>query len=478
MSNCKYCGKNVGLLKKTHSECVELYNKGISEIRKIPLKYDSNIIPDGTLELAAGTGKKYYISEHESKTILLDEFKEVIKHLLSDELLSEKNEQIILSINKLFPEIIDNEKRLKIVQESIIRELLNGNIPSNRIRLEGGMPFELMKDETVVYLFKSSSLAECKDSAVRPLGFQPSPLNKGIYMERLHFFHIFDGFNRIIKAGDLYITNRNIYLYDGNNKGLKDRFSYDDINFLVPYDDWLVISIGFYAHAFKVDNSWFAFNLVNNLMRMWLPEKHSTPSDSLATAEYLIEKIKNDFSINEKEKLYAAHNKMQNNTIGITSSENNLENQLLKHKAPALHFSRLLDHLDAIDDFNICEKIFSIVETNNELQKDYNFLFFYYINKINIYYKNRDAVNGAFDKAMESCINMIKATKPLSCSNSKKNISENPSHPGYKQLAIIYHKQGKYDEVIKLCEQAKSEWWKGDWDKRIEAAKIKLEKGK
>ena len=49
-------------------------------------------------------------------------------------------------------------------------------------------------------------------------------------------------------------------------------------------------------------------------------------------------------------------------------------------------------------------------------------------------------------------------------------------HTGYKQLCIIREKQDNWQEVIKLAEQAKSEGWKGDWDKRIEKARKKLAK--
>ena len=51
-------------------------------------------------------------------------------------------------------------------------------------------------------------------------------------------------------------------------------------------------------------------------------------------------------------------------------------------------------------------------------------------------------------------------------------------HTGYKHLCIIRENQGNYAEVIRLAEQAKSEGWIGDWDKRIEKARKKLESGK
>lgn len=60
----------------------------------------------------------------------------------------------------------------------------------------------------------------------------------------------------------------------------------------------------------------------------------------------------------------------------------------------------------------------------------------------------------------------------------KKEKKDHPfdpvSHRGYKQLAIIKHKNGEYEEVIKLCKKAKNQGWRGDWDKRIKRAEKKL----
>jgi hypothetical protein len=49
-------------------------------------------------------------------------------------------------------------------------------------------------------------------------------------------------------------------------------------------------------------------------------------------------------------------------------------------------------------------------------------------------------------------------------------------HTGYYRLCIIREKEKNWQEVIRLAEQAKSEGWVGDWDKRIERAHKKLEK--
>lgn len=205
----------------------------------------------------------------------------------------------------------------------------------------------------------------------------------------------------------------------------------------------------------------------------------------------LVENLINQFSDNEKiklEEIYQETRKLVDmgnmsspdfgkNPVTKITGENTLKEQLFKANNPHEYLSIFFDHLDKVTDFAAYEKIINTIENQEKFRyKDDEFFHFYYIKKIEFYYRNRDIVEGAFDKAIESCLNMIKVAKPYSKNNDKKDISGNPSHPGYKQLAIIYFKQGKYQEVIDLCKQAKSQYWKGDWDDRIEKAKTKLEK--
>jgi tetratricopeptide (TPR) repeat protein len=43
-----------------------------------------------------------------------------------------------------------------------------------------------------------------------------------------------------------------------------------------------------------------------------------------------------------------------------------------------------------------------------------------------------------------------------------------PSHPGYKQLAIMHADAGEYGRAIQLCRQAMEQGWDGDWARRID----------
>jgi hypothetical protein len=98
-----------------------------------------------------------------------------------------------------------------------------------------------------------------------------------------------------------------------------------------------------------------------------------------------------------------------------------------------------------------------------------------YLHKIRAYYPCRDSIPGALDLAIKACEDQICIAKQ----SARQFIKEGglPEHTGYKQLCIIREKQGNYNEVIRLSTEAKEAGWPGDWDKRIEKAKKKLEQG-
>lgn len=100
---------------------------------------------------------------------------------------------------------------------------------------------------------------------------------------------------------------------------------------------------------------------------------------------------------------------------------------------------------------------------------------FSYQQQMEIYYRERENNPIALDKAIKACQEQIKiapeAAKQFYIDYPKQSL---PGHAGYTQLAIILKKQSKYQELIELCQQAKSQGWAGDWDKRIAYARKKM----
>lgn len=93
---------------------------------------------------------------------------------------------------------------------------------------------------------------------------------------------------------------------------------------------------------------------------------------------------------------------------------------------------------------------------------------FLYSEMISIYYPQREEA-GIMEKVIQACKKQIELAPAASSAFLKEYPNQPlPSHRGYEQLAIILDKQGNFEEAIKVCEQAKSQGWAGDWDKRIE----------
>lgn len=94
--------------------------------------------------------------------------------------------------------------------------------------------------------------------------------------------------------------------------------------------------------------------------------------------------------------------------------------------------------------------------------------------KMVIYYRERETSPEAMEKAIQACRDQIALAPEAAKAFLKEYPGQAlPAHAGYRQLRIILEKQGKFDEAIELCEQAKSQGWADDWDKQIETLKKK-----
>jgi hypothetical protein len=242
-------------------------NFGVADIKALPQKYkEENTSFDSIFKESESIGSKYYISNN--KKILINSLNSFIETFFYDEFISKENEQLLILLNELCPDIDISEKRVRIVQESMIRDLLEGSLPKNRIRLEGELPFSLMKEENVVFIIKSCYLRKSTENIGLSDLKQNKVIKNGFYLDKSNFSIILENNIRLSKFGDLWITNKNIYFYDGNTKGLKSRFSYDNFGYMIPCVNGLIVNCNDNKTTivFKNNNGWFAYNLVNNLM--------------------------------------------------------------------------------------------------------------------------------------------------------------------------------------------------------------------
>lgn len=117
------------------------------------------------------------------------------------------------------------------------------------------------------------------------------------------------------------------------------------------------------------------------------------------------------------------------------------------------------------------EKVLS--ECNDILDKHYFFL-----SAINVYYPSRNERTDALNAAISYCKRQIDISKKVKAALLKEYpTSPLPLHTGYKQLAIIYEKQERYEDAIQILNKALKEGWNvDDSNKRIEKLQKKCSK--
>jgi tetratricopeptide (TPR) repeat protein len=74
---------------------------------------------------------------------------------------------------------------------------------------------------------------------------------------------------------------------------------------------------------------------------------------------------------------------------------------------------------------------------------------FAYNELIDVYYKQRDDREDAIEKCIEYCKKDIEIAEEFVA-----EFSEVPRIPSFKRLAIIYERQGQYEEALTVCDQA------------------------
>jgi hypothetical protein len=104
---------------------------------------------------------------------------------------------------------------------------------------------------------------------------------------------------------------------------------------------------------------------------------------------------------------------------------------------------------------------------------------FYYAERGAYFYKMRDLDKFALSEATKSFYSQIElAPDAANFFKNKSDLGFIPAHAGYRQMRIILEKKGELLAAVELCEKAKSEGWKDDWDKQIDRLRKKLSKNK
>ncbi len=276
MGDCIYCNKPAGMFKNKHQECVNKHNQGLNDILtdfEDSLETESPMTD--LISHAKEIAENCYIDKETLSKTLRRGWRLAIDKAFDDGILTEQEEErmkeMAVALGYTQEKLNKDKGFIQLVQGSILRDIMNGNIPS-KFEISGDLPFNFKKDEKLVWIFSDVEYSEMKTIKQFVGGSQGISVRiaKGIYYKTSTFKGQQVESNAImpVDSGIAAITDKNIY-FTGAIKSF--RTPYNKIMTIMPYDD----GVGFQKDTqtakpqiFKVGNGWFIYNLIRNLMEL------------------------------------------------------------------------------------------------------------------------------------------------------------------------------------------------------------------
>lgn len=209
------------------------------------------------------------------KDVVISSWEEAVDTFLSDKLLDDEEEKILIEYANHFNlsqrELDRNGAFSRLVKSGVLKDLCQGKIPK-RVEVEGSLPFNFQKSEQLIWVFKYVKYYEDKKRREYVGGHQGASIRiaKGIYYR----FGSFKGYpverveRTYIGTGILAVTNRHLY-FKCPEKAFRIRL--DKIVMIEPYSDGVVIQRDAQTalpQAFVTGDGWFTYNLLINLQKI------------------------------------------------------------------------------------------------------------------------------------------------------------------------------------------------------------------
>jgi len=276
MPKCDHCGQDAGFLRKRHKECERRHDEGITEIAalgKAAALSGAGFDDFGTK--AEGIASQSFISPEKLRLVYVAAWDNAVEASLEDNVLSLDEEHSLIAYRDHFAlsqgELDTKGSYTRLAEAGVIRDLLEDKLPA-RVTVEGNIPFNLQKSETILWFFNNVQYYEERTRTT----YQGSYQGASIRVARGLYYRV-GGFrgNPVITAqlvhvatGQVGITQKHIY-FAGGNKAF--RVPYQKIVSFNPYSDGIAIqrdAASARPQIFVTGDGWFTYNLVTNIARM------------------------------------------------------------------------------------------------------------------------------------------------------------------------------------------------------------------
>ena len=215
------------------------------------------------------------LDQGQKTTLLVRAWETAVEGTLEDGLLTLDEENALARYMEHFaltPEQLNqNGVQTALVQAAVIREITEGIIPQ-RQNIQGRVPFNLMKSETLVWVMQDVDYLEVITRRERRGSSHGLSIRvaRGVYYRPGTFRSRNVEWDETVHqdTGLLGFTTKHLY-FSGSKK--KFRVRYDRIVDFEPYDDGFGIMRDAQTakpQSFRTGDGWFAFNLATNLAQM------------------------------------------------------------------------------------------------------------------------------------------------------------------------------------------------------------------
>lgn len=271
MGKCMYCGEKAGIFSKAHIECKEKHLQGKQKIKDSiinSLTGGSNIseLYNSLQKISNDT----WIDSDELASLIKRGWDDTVEKALEDNVMSISEEDILgrlieeLHFNR---ELLNDDEHFRMIfKGKVLRDINNGIIP-DYLNFEG-TPFNLMKSETLLWVFQGVPYYEMKtkrhyEGGSAGVSFRVA---KGVYLRSSTFkgHPVETTEMTLVDNGILGITDKNIY-FSGQSKGF--RIKYEKIISFTPYEDGIGIQRDAQTakpQIFKTNDGWFTNNLIQS----------------------------------------------------------------------------------------------------------------------------------------------------------------------------------------------------------------------
>lgn len=275
MGDCIYCGQPAGFLRRAHGHCKDNHDRGKSQIVGLVSRVSSEDVDYQRLnadikEIASSSRMR----RDAIRACVVAGYEEAVERALDDHVITEEEQERLHGLQRhmsLSQEALNRNGAFdRLIKAGVLRDVLNGVVPQG-IQF-AGVPFNLQKSETLVWVFQNVDYYEVKTKTKFVGGSRGVSLRvtKGVYYRVGGFKgeRVQESATVHVDTGLMGLTTKHIY-FAGPSK--RFRINYRKIVAFETFSDGIGVQRDAQTakpQSFRTGDGWFTYNLAANLAQM------------------------------------------------------------------------------------------------------------------------------------------------------------------------------------------------------------------